>query len=140
MAPPQFRGYGLTGSVKQCQMMAFVADDLGFLGPGIPDLMTELCPPRDAHMSRNMDILGPRKKSATFRSITLRCLNLETPCCKNHAFNREWNFQSRPYRHIRNYCLSNSKTFQDGNGNGNFWKISSNDFQDGSRESMEMKG
>ena len=44
------------------------------------------------------------------------------------------------YRHIRNYYLSNSKTFQDGNGNGNFRKIISNDFQDGNWESMEMKG
>ena len=44
------------------------------------------------------------------------------------------------YRHIRNYCLSNSKTFQDGSGNGNFWKMNSNDFQDGNWESMEMKG
>ena len=34
-------------------------------------------------------------------------------------------------RHIRNYCLSNSQTFQDGHGNGNF---------DGNWESMEMKG
>ena len=25
----------------------FVADDLGRLGPGIPDLVTELCPPQD---------------------------------------------------------------------------------------------
>ena len=44
------------------------------------------------------------------------------------------------YRHIRNYYLSNSKTFQDGNGNGNFGKINSNDFQDGNWESMEIKG
>ena len=44
------------------------------------------------------------------------------------------------YRHIRKYYLSNSKTFQDGNGNGNFGKINSNDFQDGNWESMEMKG
>ena len=44
------------------------------------------------------------------------------------------------YRHIRNYYLSNSNTFQDGNGNGNFGKINSNDFQDGNWESMEMKG
>ena len=44
------------------------------------------------------------------------------------------------YRHIRNYYLSNSKTFQDGNGNGNFGKINSNEFQDGNWESMEMKG
>ena len=46
------------------------------------------------------------------------------------------------YRHIRNYYLSNSETFQDGNGNGNgnFGKINSNDFQDGNGESMEMKG
>ena len=44
------------------------------------------------------------------------------------------------YRHIRNYYRSNSKTFQDGNGNGNFGKINSNDFQDGNWESMEMKG
>ena len=35
---------------------------------------------------------------------------------------------------------SNSKTFQDGNGNGNFGKINSNYFQDGNWESMEMKG
>ena len=28
-------------------MVVFVADDLGFLGPGIPDLLTELCLPRD---------------------------------------------------------------------------------------------
>ena len=35
------------------------------------------------------------------------------------------------YRHIRNYYLSNSKTFQDGNSNGNFLKINSNDLQDG---------
>ena len=27
------------------------------------------------------------------------------------------------YRHIRDYCLSNSKTFQDGNGNGNSGKL-----------------
>ena len=44
------------------------------------------------------------------------------------------------YRHIRNYYLSNSKTFQDGNGNGNFGKINSKDFQDGNWESMKMKG
>ena len=35
---------------------------------------------------------------------------------------------------------SNSKTFQDGNGNGNFEKINSNDFLDGNWESMAMKG
>ena len=44
----------------------------------------------------------------------------------------------REYRHIRNYYLSNSKAFQD--GNGNFRKITSNDFQDGNWQSMEMKG
>ena len=47
--------------------------------------------------------------------------------------------QSSLNRHIRNYYLSNSKTFQDGNGNGNLGKINSNDFQDGNWESMEMK-
>ena len=41
------------------------------------------------------------------------------------------------YRHIRNYYLSNSKTFQDGNGNGNFEEIKSNDFLDGNWDSME---
>ena len=46
----------------------------------------------------------------------------------------------KQYRHIRNYYLSNSKTFQDGNGNGNFEEINSNDFLDGNWESMEMKG
>ena len=40
------------------------------------------------------------------------------------------------YRHIRNYYLSNSKTFQDGNGNGNFEEINPNDFLDGNWESM----
>ena len=44
------------------------------------------------------------------------------------------------YRHIRYYYLCNSKTFQDGDGNGNFEKINSNDFLDGNWESMEMKG
>ena len=44
------------------------------------------------------------------------------------------------YRHIRHDYLSNSKTFQDGNGNGNVEEINSNDFQDGNWESMEMKG
>ena len=43
-------------------------------------------------------------------------------------------------RHIRNYYLSNSKTFQDGNGNGNFEEINSNDFLNVNWESMEMKG
>ena len=33
--------------VEQCQVVVFVADDLGFLGPGIPDLVTELCPSQD---------------------------------------------------------------------------------------------
>ena len=42
--------------------------------------------------------------------------------------------------HIRNYYLSNSKTFQDGTGNGNFGEINANDFLDGNWESMEMKG
>ena len=32
---------------EQCQVVVFIADDLGFLGPGIPDLVTELCPPQD---------------------------------------------------------------------------------------------
>ena len=30
--------------------------------------------------------------------------------------------------------------WEDGNGNGNFEEIDSNDFQDGNWESMEMKG
>ena len=34
-------------SAERCQVVVFVADDLGFLGPGIPDLVTELCPPQD---------------------------------------------------------------------------------------------
>ena len=34
--------------LEQCQVVVFIADDLGFLGPGSPDLMTELCPPQDA--------------------------------------------------------------------------------------------
>ena len=52
-----------------------------------------------------------------------------------------WAKSSGPfYRHIRNDYLSNSKTFQDGNGNGNFGEINSNDFQDGNWEPMEMKG
>ena len=36
-------------------MVVFIADDLGFLGPGIPDLVTELYPPQDtAWMLRNV--------------------------------------------------------------------------------------
>ena len=33
--------------LEQCQVVVFIADDLEFLGPGSPDLMTELCPPQD---------------------------------------------------------------------------------------------
>ena len=36
-----------TGSFEQCQVVVFIADDLGFWGPKSPDLMTELCPPQD---------------------------------------------------------------------------------------------
>ena len=45
------------------------------------------------------------------------------------------------YHHIQTCYLSNSKTFQDGNGNGNgnLGEIHSNCFQDGNWESMEMK-
>ena len=51
-------------------------------------------------------------------------------------------FWTRPelYPHIRNDYLSNSKTFQDGNGNGNFGELNSNDFQDGNWESRETTG
>ena len=49
-------------------------------------------------------------------------------------------YNDRVYRHIQHDYLSNSKTFQDGNGNGNFEEINSNDFLDGNWESMEMKG
>ena len=35
--------------------------------------------------------------------------------------------------------LEQTKTFQDGNGNGNLGEINSNGFQDGNWESMEMK-
>ena len=49
-------------------------------------------------------------------------------------------FCAGEHRHIQNYYLSNSRTFQDGNGNGNFEEINSNDFLDGNWESMEMKG
>ena len=37
----------LADDFKQCQMVVSIADDLGFLGPGVPDLVTELCPPQD---------------------------------------------------------------------------------------------
>ena len=37
------------------KMVCFVADDVGFSGPGIPDLVTELCPPQDtAYMLRKV--------------------------------------------------------------------------------------
>ena len=36
-------------------MVVFVADDLGVLGPGIPDLVTELCRPQDTYIQiRNL--------------------------------------------------------------------------------------
>ena len=34
-------------AAEQCQVVVFIVDDLGFLGPGSRDLMTELCPPQD---------------------------------------------------------------------------------------------
>ena len=33
--------------VEQCQVVVLIADGLGLLGPGGPDLMTELCPPQN---------------------------------------------------------------------------------------------
>ena len=56
------------------------------------------------------------------------------------TFCQEEGILLQKYRHIRNYYLSNSKTFQDGNGNGNFEEINSNYFLDGHWESMEIKG
>ena len=41
------QGLLFTTILEQRQVVVFVADDLGFLGPGIPDLVTDLCPPRD---------------------------------------------------------------------------------------------
>ena len=41
------RNFGCPLAVEQCQVVVFIADDLGFLGPGSPDLMTELCPPQE---------------------------------------------------------------------------------------------
>ena len=32
---------------EQCQIVVFVTDDFGVLGPVIPDLVTELCQPQD---------------------------------------------------------------------------------------------
>ena len=63
------------------------------------------------------------------------CVAGEVPCKTDRATRGCSN-----YRHIRNYYLSNSKTFQDGNANGNLGKINSNDFQDGNWESIEMQG
>ena len=37
----------LNDPFDHCQVVVFIADVLGFLGPGSPDLMTELCPPQD---------------------------------------------------------------------------------------------
>ena len=66
--------------------------------------------------------------------------NLRAPHMKMWCFEAKTGRESSPelrrehYRHIRNYYLSNSKTFQDGNGNGNFEEINSNDFLDSNWE------
>ena len=78
---------------EQCQVVVFIADDLGFLGPGSPDLMTELCLPQDtAYMHTKMiekrrgaspqstcraeGNPGPEKpKTVTSKSVTWRCLD-----------------------------------------------------------------
>ena len=72
--------------------MVFIADDLGFFGPGSPDLMTELCPPQDTAQMHTKTIEkrrgaspqstcrgkgnpGPEKpKTVTSKSVTWRCL------------------------------------------------------------------
>ena len=53
-----------------------------------------------------------------------------------------WYFWSFPWPSpkTKKDRVSNSKTFQDGNGNGNFGEINSDDFEDGNLEAMEMKG
>ena len=43
--PPGFPG--TSPVLRTVPNGGFVADDLGFLGPGILDLVTELCPPQD---------------------------------------------------------------------------------------------
>ena len=83
----------------QCPLLeiseVFVADDLGFMGLGIPDLVTELCPPQDtaentykSDRARGMTrphkalvaqngILGPKNPPGTSRSVTWQRLKEE---------------------------------------------------------------
>ena len=46
LASPMLERHSVYGRCCR-QVVVFIADDLGFLGPGSPDLMTELCPPQD---------------------------------------------------------------------------------------------
>ena len=50
-------------------MVVFVADDLGLLGPGIPDLVTELCPPKT--LLRSLE-KGSRKRRDASPQSTCR--------------------------------------------------------------------
>ena len=92
---------------------------------------------------------GFNRISHTYRAICCKIWAIVQMClCETmlltslRKYRTIWGIAARvsQYRHIRNYYLSNSKTFQDGNGNGNFEEIDSNDFLDGNWESMEMKG
>ena len=72
-------------------------------------------------------------------------ISLRKYCIKCPKIGEIWAFHGCPFCGCpfwssSNYYLSNSKTFQDGNGNGNLEEINSNDFLDGNWESMEMKG
>ena len=60
---------------EQCQVVVFIVDDLGFLGPGSPDLMTELCPPQDTTYPEAPAILFLRS-DLVFRSNLIFAL----PC------------------------------------------------------------
>ena len=81
---------------EQCQMMVFAAHDLECLWPGIPDLVTELCPlqkhcldssqsdwkkgvtrPHKTPVAQNGILgLGNPKSGVTSRSVTWRCVSV----------------------------------------------------------------
>ena len=89
---------------EQCHMVVFIPDDLRFLGPGIANLVTELCLPQDTaymlrkviekkawrvpteHLSRRAESWARKTpRSVRSKSVTWQSLTIADNHCTSHG-------------------------------------------------------
>ena len=63
------------------------------------------------------------KIASNFSGMVTNFLKMATNFRKIATLFLKCDYDFQTYRHIRNYYLSNSRTFQDGSGNGNSGKL-----------------